>query len=438
MIGTSSTRRISRRALLPAMIGASALAAEVGKVAQAKRQPPAYDMRNDLQPRRAAIAMWDYSWLKSHYPGGPFENWNKTTDELLERGFNTVRIDAFPFLIGDMSSDREELTIPADPLANWGFSDRDYKHAVARELVEFMGIAKRKNLNVILSTWNTTAKEYPGVADRIAHSRDKFRHAWDRTLQVLGEHDLLKPVLYVDLDQEFPYFSAYGPELKSLREPGHSAPGTKGGAKSAMEEAGQSEQGLTRMAWNPAQLEYVRGLFSEMLPYFQSHYPSLRFTYSLTAFFKEVRSLGLQLFDVLELHLWIHSPRFDNRTGFNQLKKDRGQRSYRDYARRIEQTLHAVRPMLVQEMRNRMKFATEWAGEIAAPLTATEAWGPWWHMDSPDLDWGWLRDWCEQSMKLAGEYGFWGATPWNYSHPYWKNWSDIAWYQRVNNRFLKS
>ena len=24
-------------------------------------------------------------------------------------------------------------------------------------------------------------------------------------------------------------------------------------------------------------------------------------------------------------------------------------------------------------------------------------------------------------MTLAAEHKFWGVTPWNYSHPYWKN-----------------
>jgi hypothetical protein len=41
-------------------------------------------------------------------------------------------------------------------------------------------------------------------------------------------------------------------------------------------------------------------------------------------------------------------------------------------------------------------------------------------------------------MAAAPSYDFWGVTPWNYSHPYWENWSDVAWYQRLNERFLKS
>jgi hypothetical protein len=50
-----------------------------------------------------------------------------------------------------------------------------------------------------------------------------------------------------------------------------------------MEEVGQFEQGLTRMAWKPAQMEYVRKLFSEMLPGFQSRSARLRFTVLPTA-----------------------------------------------------------------------------------------------------------------------------------------------------------
>jgi len=57
-------------------------------------------------------------------------------------------------------------------------------------------------------------------------------------------------------------------------------------------------------------------------------------------------------------------------------------------------------------------------------------------MDSKDLDWKWLYDWCEQGMDLADQYGMWGANPWNYSHPYWENWKNIQWYKQVNSRFI--
>lgn len=392
------------------------------------------DMRDGLHPRRITNAMWDSSWLTQHYPGATYADFDKAADELVERGFNTVRIDAFPLVIGALKSETEAITVPGNPLACWGMSDRDRQYVVVRELLDFMRAVKSRGLWVILSSWNADCKEYPDRRRAMAKDRDAFRKSWQRTLDILGSHDLLDRVLYVDLDQEFPYFSAYQDELNDLAKrssPAHSL-------EASMEAVGQFEQGLTRMAWTPEQLEYVRKLFLEMLPHFQSRYPQLRFTYSLTAFFKEVRSLGLQLFDVLELHMWIHSPRFDNRTGFDKVVKDRGEHDYKDYAGRVAATMNAVGPMLVKEMQNRVAFAQAWSEEIAAPVTTTEAWGPWWNMDHRDLDWNWLRDWCEQCMTLAAEHKFWGVTPWNYSHPYWKNWSDVSWYRRVNERFLRS
>ena len=79
---------------------------------------------------------------------------------------------------------------------------------------------------------------------------------------------------------------------------------------------------------------------------------------------------------MLELHLWIHSPRFDNRTGFNKLTKDRGEHDYKDYADRIAATLDTVGPMLVKEMDNNCAFAKSWSEEIAAPVVTTEVLGP--------------------------------------------------------------
>jgi hypothetical protein len=80
----------------------------------------ANDTPNILIPPRLTIAMWDYSWLTGHYPGGWAEDYNKVTDELIERKFNTVRIDAFPMVIHDLiSKSQTKYLIPAQPYINW-------------------------------------------------------------------------------------------------------------------------------------------------------------------------------------------------------------------------------------------------------------------------------------------------------------------------------
>lgn len=46
-----------------------------------------------------AITMWDFSWLERRWPGGSYEDWDKVLDELVDRGYNAVRIDAYPHLL---------------------------------------------------------------------------------------------------------------------------------------------------------------------------------------------------------------------------------------------------------------------------------------------------------------------------------------------------
>ena len=391
-----------------------------------------FDMREQLEPRRITNAMWDYSWLRGHYPGGPFEDWDRALDDLLKRRFNTVRIDAYPHIVGREGATR--YFQPAAPLLNWGFSTVDCEHDCAAALVEFVGKCQQRGIWVILSTWSAKEVDIPEDATGEARFQPLWT-AWERTLDLLAEHDLLGSILYVDFDQEFPYFSNLQPLLATLGQAETKVPL---GDDEAMAAAGQRDGSGAQLAWNPAQMKLVSEYFSSTCRHFQIRYPALRFTFSLTGFWHEVRAMNLKVFDVLELHIWMHSPRFDERTGFNRITKNRGAHDYKDYMRRISETFQSMRPMCMQAMHNQMRDAQAWSREIAAPLITTEAWGPWWHMDHPDLDWSWLRDWCETCMAASPDYDFWGITPWNFSHPYWSHWEDVAWYERVNQRFLES
>lgn len=382
--------------------------------------PPPASLK-EFDPPLLTIAMWDFSWLNGHHHGGWAEDFEKITDQLIERKFNTVRIDAFPLIIHDLVQKGEtEYLIKAAPYETWGFSLIEHRQNVVAELKSFMSITKRKGLRVILSSWGI------GSNDSYADPA-RFRAAWETTLDLLEKDGLLDHVAYVDFDQEFPYFSPFQKQLNQLGKVKAPAPGGQAGA---MEQAG-----IGGGAWNAAQRVFVKDFFESTLAHFHRKYPKLRFTFSLTAFWPEVRSLKVQGLDVLELHVWIRN-QLNDFTGFNKLPKDRkSDRDYKKYMTGIHEAMKH-RDELVAHMKSQMTTARDWAAELGVPLTTTEAWGPWWHMDHPDLEWQWLADWCETCMALAPEYGFRGVTPWNYSHPYWENWKNIGWYRRINNRFL--
>ncbi len=388
-----------------------------------------YDMRTDLDPKRLTIAMWDYSWLYGHHPGGPFEDWEKCVNELKERKFNTVRIDCFPIIVWHMMTNKpgEKWHVPANPHNLWGPSTKDHDHDMQGELVEFVRICKEKDVLVILSTWGGGRQMIE--SETANETREKFWQCWETVIDLLAEHDLLDTIAYVDFDQEFPFFTPMKKFLDELGDENLPANSTD-----AMQAAGEA----WNHAWKPAQWHFVKDYMHQTLLHFQRKYPQLRFTFSLTAYWDDIRAMGLW-FDVLELHVWIHEPRFDERTGFNPMPKERGtDRDYSGYMQKLDATMASMRPMLMQQMHNKMKKAMQWSLEAAAPLVTTESWGPWWHMDHKDLDWQWLYDWCEDCMAISDDYLFWGVTPWNYAHPYWDNWENVEWYRRVNGRFLDS
>ena len=221
-----------------------------------------YDMRDDLNPKRLTIAMWDFSWMYMHYPGGAFEDFDKAADELIERGFNTVRIDAFPLIIGKLDSLHQPVTIAGDSLRNWGPTDKDRQHDIVNELLEFMKITKDKNISVILSSWGFGCNEFPDILNDYTNM-EFFWHAWEKTLNILADQDLLDHVLYVDFDQEFPYFSPFNSHLNKLKaDPVFEE-------KNKMEAAGQVELNFDKFDWNSAQLFYENpGTFSTNLPAF--------------------------------------------------------------------------------------------------------------------------------------------------------------------------
>lgn len=101
-------------------------------------------------------------------------------------------------------------------------------------------------------------------------------------------------------------------------------------------------------------------------------------------------------------------------------------------------TAEAVGASIFTQQRQKMAVFSEWAKRQGMPLTSSESWSSWFYCDHPDLDWGWLLRWAEDSVDDAIDFGFWGWTPHNYVQPQFKNWQDVTWHQKLTNKFLAS
>ena len=56
-------------------------------------RPPAH------LPERLMITLWDRFWYVPTGPGEPFEDLDRAFAEAVERGYNTIRICAMPYLL---------------------------------------------------------------------------------------------------------------------------------------------------------------------------------------------------------------------------------------------------------------------------------------------------------------------------------------------------
>src|SRR5690606_31240600 len=102
----------------------------------ARRAPPrgsggdamtADPRRRPGAPDRLVITLWDFSWLTRSGAGEPFEDLDAACAQARERGYNTIRICAVPFLLFRSGLDTTALRL--EPLgAGTPMADRYWQH----------------------------------------------------------------------------------------------------------------------------------------------------------------------------------------------------------------------------------------------------------------------------------------------------------------------
>lgn len=109
-------------------------------------------------PAALTITLWDFSWYVRTGRGEPFEDLDRAAAEAVERGYNTVRICAMPFLLFGSGLDTSRLEL--DRLGGaYAQGVRWYDVAEAtvldgrEHLLALLRTLKRHGLFVILSSW---------------------------------------------------------------------------------------------------------------------------------------------------------------------------------------------------------------------------------------------------------------------------------------------
>lgn len=351
--------------------------------------------------RPLAITMWEFSWLERRWPGGSYEDWDKALNELTERGYNAIRIDAYPHLI-DENPIKEWTLLPLWDQYDWG-SPGIIKVQIQPSLTDFIAKCKQHKIKVGLSTWyrqdvdNTRLK---------VDTPQKMATIWLKVLDIIKEKNLLDTILYVDLCNEWPA-SVWTPFFKAERK-GHN--------------------------WSiPASMKWMK----EAIDIMQAAYPQLPYTFSFDHYEEGILAKNSTPFlDFVEQHIWLASlnkGEFNNKVGIDWNNFSSG-----DLKRLAEKS----EPLYKNNKGYWDNILTTSINQFAAdakavnkPLITTECWGVVNYKDYPMLKWDWVKGLCELGVTTAAATGQWVAIGTsNFCGPQFKGmWNDVAWHKRMTN-----
>jgi len=357
--------------------------------------------QQDIHPR--AITMWDFSWLERRWAGAGFEDWDLALDELTERGYDAVRIDAYPHLTG-VDAQREWVLDEVWNQQDWGSPDR-IKVQIQPALNEFIRKCGERDIRVGLSSWfrtDTTHEEMNIKTPEILAQR------WINTLKTIDEAGLLDNILYVDLCNEWPgniwapFFANQYPKIYW-------------GQWDAPES----------MEWMQRAIALVREAYPDLPLLFSTDSQDLwRFNNDIS------------FFDLIEQHIWMAN---QNQGEFNKAMDYKNGRfdpqAYKNVVANAER-IYRSNPdywsgMLVKQIKDMAVVADR----LGKPLITTECWGIIDYKDWPMLSWDWVKELCEMGVRESAATGQWVAIATsNFCAPQFVGmWRDIAWHRRLTN-----
>lgn len=353
-----------------------------------------------LMPR--AITMWDFSWLERRWPGAGYEDWDLVLDELVVRGYNAVRIDAYPHLVAE-DPYREFTLLPIWNTQEWGSPDVN-KVTVQPSLNQFIAKCKKRHIKVGLSSW------YRQDVDKVLMKIDspqRMAENWIKTLAGIAADGLMDTILYVDLCNEWPgdlwcpYFKNDPPEK-------------------------------TWTFWHTAKsMRFMK----ESIALVRKAWPGLPLCYSFTGGDPSLYAKNdLSFFDLLEHHIWmaqLNDGEYYKQVGYKyeRFSPEGFKNLAANYTKVYDQKPAYWRQLLVDGIQSVARSAR--AAKL--PLITTECWGLVDFKDWPLLKWDVVKDLCETGVKTAAATGQWVAIATsNFAGPQFIGmWRDVVWHQRM-------
>jgi len=376
--------------------------------------------------------MWDFSWLVRRTGNeAEYADWDRVLDELAERGYNCIRLDAFPHLIAkgpDGKLIKQFTILPQGSSFMWG-NHKPVQVEPRPALVEFIGKAAELGIYVGLSSWYN--RDTLGRVQMIQSPGD-YARIWLETLDLLSEVGLHDRIVWVDVCNEFPVSRwAPGPYADIFR----------------FKRVGDlwMLRNLSKR-WDDGVKQRIKNYFDGAIAPLREKYPDLKYTFSFQALgSRQMQEIDVRAFDLAEVHIWVSdylkwmfvTGQFLTQIGFPKYPKN-----VKIHARRMSNLYPKHCEKYVRMLERRIDFWAEWGRKNTLPLFTTEAWGPINYDDvTPDGtggEWDWVKDIAEQGVRMASERGWKGICTSNFCQPHFEGmWADVGWHRRMTKLILR-
>ena len=379
-----------------------------------------------------AVTMWEFSWLVRRTGNeAEYADWDKVLDELAERGYNCIRLDAFPHLVAkgpDGEVVKQFTILPQSGGFMWG-NHRPVQVEPRSALVEFIGKAADRGIYVGLSSWYNS--DTLGRVHMIQSPED-YARIWLETLDLLSDAGLHGRIVWVDICNEFP-LSRWAPEPYA--------------------NIFQSKRfgdlwmvlNLSRK-WDEGVKQRMKNYFDGAIMPLREKYPALKYTFSFQALgSRQIQEIDVSKFDLAEVHIWVSDyMKWVFRTG--QILMLVGFPKYpvnlRIHAKRMANLYPKHREEYIRMLEARIAFWAQWGKKNGIPLFTTEAWGPINYSDiapaGTGAEWDWVKDIAEHGVRMASERGWQGICTSNFCQPHFVGmWTDVGWHKRITDLILR-
>ena len=385
-----------------------------------------------LKVQRApmAVAMWDYSWLtRREGRQAEYLDFDAILDDFVMRGYNCLRIDAFPHLIAadDNGRRQDEFTMRGQATGfPWG-NTLETTINPRRELLIFLSKCSARGIQVGLSTWLMNDK-----SDRALRiqSPAQLSRVWAETLDFIGQHGLLGVIEWVDLVNEFPSVQ-FMPGIVSYLNQNLS---NKINQLSAFV-----------LPFDQKQSSAISAYIYTAINKLKKQFPKLRFCVSTVGSgpADSFNLVDLSPMDLLEPHIWLNlNQSFGIPSGLDVFLWQGTSPllpSYKiDTVEKLAQSAyHRRKASLLNWLGCAMDSWAMLGNKLNVPVYTTEAWAAINYYEVPDKDpnganWAWMREVAQIGSGMAKARGWTGICSSNFCQPQFPSfYKDPAWHRQI-------